>query len=110
MKNESSMKVCSFGNRGRKLIKLLGMMLNHFVATTASQLTYRGLYELHRCIEENELGVLFRNNHFGVITKHKGSLYVLITDAGYKNEPMIWEKLDDVSFFEDCRKDDSYFI
>jgi hypothetical protein len=62
----------------------------------ASQLTYHGLYELHSKLKENQLCVFFRNNHFSTLFKNKNELFVLLTDAGYLHEPIVWEKLDQV--------------
>jgi hypothetical protein len=42
--------------------------------------------------------VFFRNNHFATLTKHNGTLYLLVTDLGYANVPdVVWEKLDDIN-------------
>ena len=68
-----------------------------FLADSASQLTPHGLMELHAGLKENEVAVLFRNNHFSTIFKRAGKLYVLVTDQGYVTEhKVIWEELSDV--------------
>eukprot|EP01117_Protostelium_nocturnum_P008456 TRINITY_DN3026_c0_g1_i3.p1 TRINITY_DN3026_c0_g1~~TRINITY_DN3026_c0_g1_i3.p1 ORF type:complete len:385 (-),score=141.31 TRINITY_DN3026_c0_g1_i3:133-1287(-) len=72
-------------------------VIDQFMAASPSQLTYNGLYQLHEHLQENSLSVFFRANHFATIIKYKGDLYVLITDAGFRNETVVWEKLDDVS-------------
>lgn len=61
---------------------------------TASQLSFQGLMDLHKSLRDNQLCVFFRNNHFSTLFKYKDVLYNLITDAGYKYEPVVWEKLD----------------
>jgi hypothetical protein len=43
--------------------------------------------------------VFFRNNHFSVLHKHNGSLFLLVTDVGYQDTPVVWEKLDQVINF-----------
>jgi hypothetical protein len=74
-----------------------GAIIDNFFKKTASQFTYTGLYKLHETIRDNQLCVLFRNNHFSTLFKYKGELYSLITDAGYLHEPIVWEKLDEVT-------------
>ena len=51
---------------------LEGMIIEEFLTRTASQLTYHGLCELSTTIQEEELCVFFRNNHFSTLYKHKG--------------------------------------
>eukprot|EP00271_Cylindrocystis_brebissonii_P004037 TRINITY_DN1539_c0_g1_i3.p1 TRINITY_DN1539_c0_g1~~TRINITY_DN1539_c0_g1_i3.p1 ORF type:complete len:598 (-),score=114.01 TRINITY_DN1539_c0_g1_i3:706-2499(-) len=71
-----------------------GTLVYNFLQTTASQLTYKGLFSLQESIKERELCVFFRNNHFNTIFKFEGSLYMLATDQGYYNQPnLVWEKL-----------------
>jgi len=74
----------------------IGEICDTFLRQTATQLTYYGLCELHRVLKDNQLCVFFRNNHFSTMFKYKGELYILITDAGFRNEPTVWEKLDEV--------------
>ena len=47
------------------------------------QLTYFGLAELHRELADGQSVVLFRENHFSVVYKHRGQLYTLVTAEGY---------------------------
>eukprot|EP01024_Parvocaulis_polyphysoides_P025584 TRINITY_DN2326_c2_g1_i3.p1 TRINITY_DN2326_c2_g1~~TRINITY_DN2326_c2_g1_i3.p1 ORF type:complete len:266 (-),score=2.73 TRINITY_DN2326_c2_g1_i3:154-837(-) len=63
-----------------------------------------GIYQILRTLKDNELAVFFRNNHFSTVFKHKGSLYLLVTDQGFLNQAnVVWEKLDnainDTQFF-----------
>jgi hypothetical protein len=71
-------------------------LIEHFLAETSHQLTSYGLELLHTTLQEGELCIFFRNNHYGTMTKHTdGHLYLLVTDLGYANTPsIVWEKLD----------------
>ena len=71
-----------------------GLAIEDFLGRTASQLTYHGLCELNNTVQEEELCVFFRNNHFSTLYKHKGELFLLVTDQGFLTEPaVIWETL-----------------
>lgn len=70
------------------------LLAEAFLERTASQLTYHGLCELNSTLTEDELCVLFRNNHFITLHKRKDRLYQLVTDQGFLNEPdVVWESL-----------------
>jgi len=72
-----------------------GSLINDFLQTTGHQLTIYGLQVLYEELQNDELTVFFRNNHFATMTKHEGMLYLLVTDLGYANSPaVVWEKLD----------------
>lgn len=45
------------------------LIIETFLERSASQLTYHGLSELSGSLSEDEIGVLFRNNHFSTIYK-----------------------------------------
>ncbi|KAF3813371.1 hypothetical protein GH733_018522 [Mirounga leonina] len=71
-----------------------GLIAEQFLESTAAQLTYHGLCELTAAAKEGELSVFFRNNHFSTMTKHKGHLYLLVTDQGFlQEEQVVWESL-----------------
>ncbi|KFZ51947.1 Protein FAM63A, partial [Antrostomus carolinensis] len=71
-----------------------GLVAEQFLESTASQLTYHGLCELMATVREDELSVFFRNNHFSTMIKHKGHLYLLVTDQGFlQEERVVWESL-----------------
>ncbi|KAM6037885.1 ubiquitin carboxyl-terminal hydrolase MINDY-1 isoform 2-T2 [Theristicus caerulescens] len=71
-----------------------GLMAEQFLECTASQLTSYGLGELMAAVREGELSVFFRNNHFSTMIKHKGHLYLLVTDQGFlQEERVVWESL-----------------
>lgn len=68
-----------------------------FLEKTASQLTYHGLCELTAVLKEDELCVLFRNNHFIVLHKHNNELFQLVTDQGFLTETnVVWETLNNI--------------
>jgi ubiquitin carboxyl-terminal hydrolase MINDY-1/2 len=74
-----------------------GEVIEAFLASTAAQLTYIGLAALHQILQERQLAVFFRNNHFSTIFRNNGKLYLLVTDMGYQNvESVVWERLDDI--------------
>ncbi|XP_056463327.1 ubiquitin carboxyl-terminal hydrolase MINDY-2 isoform X1 [Gadus chalcogrammus] len=74
-----------------------GMVAEQFLSSTATQLTYHGLCELTAAVQEWELCVFFRNNHFSTMIKHKGQLYHLVTDQGFlTEEKVVWESLHNV--------------
>ena len=60
----------SYSAEGDEVLE--GMIIEEFLTRTASQLTYHGLCELSTTIQEEELCVFFRNNHFSTLYKHKG--------------------------------------
>ncbi|XP_044139228.1 ubiquitin carboxyl-terminal hydrolase MINDY-2 isoform X1 [Bufo gargarizans] len=74
-----------------------GLVAEQFLNGTATQLTYHGLSELTSTLQEGELCVFFRNNHFSTMTKYKGLLYLLVTDQGFLTEEnIVWESLHNV--------------
>ncbi|XP_056428403.1 ubiquitin carboxyl-terminal hydrolase MINDY-2 [Hyla sarda] len=74
-----------------------GFVAEQFLNGTATQLTYHGLSELTSTLQEGELCVFFRNNHFSTMTKYKGLLYLLVTDQGFLTEEnIVWESLHNV--------------
>ncbi|XP_078394440.1 ubiquitin carboxyl-terminal hydrolase MINDY-2-like, partial [Cetorhinus maximus] len=73
------------------------LVAEQFLDATATQLTYHGLCELTAAAKEDELCVFFRNNHFSTMIKHKGHLYLLVTDQGFLSEQkVVWESLHNV--------------
>lgn len=74
-----------------------GLIAEQFLESTATQLSYHGLCELNTTAKEGELSVFFRNNHFSTMIKHKGHLYLLVTDQGFlQEESVVWESLHNV--------------
>ncbi|KIK71531.1 hypothetical protein GYMLUDRAFT_33736 [Collybiopsis luxurians FD-317 M1] len=75
--------------------------IRHFLDTTKSQLTYHGLFHLASSTPPGTLLALFRNLHLSVLyrrdTPEDTSLYSLVTDAVFLNEPsIVWERIEDV--------------
>lgn len=74
-----------------------GLVAEQFLESTATQLSYHGLCELNTTAKEGEISVFFRNNHFSTMIKHKGHLYLLVTDQGFLQEDgLVWESLHNV--------------
>ncbi len=75
------------------------LLVENFMETTASQMTYHGLASLYAVLKDDELAILFRNNHFSTIYKnpHTSQLYLLVTDNGFlTHEDIVWETLDNI--------------
>jgi len=75
--------------------------IRHFLDTTQSQLTYHGLFHLASTTEPGTLIALYRNLHLSVLYKRDTpddpSLYMLVTDYVFLNEPsIVWERIEDV--------------
>lgn len=57
-----------------------------------------GIIQLHQDLQDEQLCVFFRNNHFSTLYRHKDKLYLLVTDQGYLRERgIVWEVLDQIS-------------
>ncbi|KPM11035.1 DUF544 domain containing protein [Sarcoptes scabiei] len=79
-------------------------LAEEFLNQTASQLTNYGLSQLIKHIKDEEPCILFRNNHFITLYKHKGKLFQLVTDQGFLTESnVVWESLDNI-------EGDTYFV
>jgi hypothetical protein len=75
-----------------------GLVVDNFMAESASQLTEVGLLKLYEIMQDRELGVFFRNNHFSTMFSHQGQLFLLVTDLGYSDqEAVVWEVLMNVN-------------
>ena len=57
--------------------------LHHFSVLNVST---SSLYELTAKLEEQELAVFFRNNHFSTLYKRSGELFLLVTDLGFLSQ------------------------
>ena len=65
------------------------------MSESSTQLTPFGIESLVRTLPPNSLSIFFRNNHYSTLFNHEGSLYLLVTDEGYRDIPnVVWERLD----------------
>ncbi|CAH6874754.1 ubiquitin carboxyl-terminal hydrolase MINDY-2 [Phodopus roborovskii] len=95
--NQLVEKIISYKQSDNSQLVSEGFVAEQFLNNTATQLTYHGLCELTSTVQEGELCVFFRNNHFSTMTKHKGQLYLLVTDQGFlTEEKVVWESLHNV--------------
>ncbi|KAK1802277.1 hypothetical protein P4O66_021943 [Electrophorus voltai] len=95
--NQLVEKIISYKQSASSELAGEGFVAEHFLNSTATQLTYHGLCELTSTVQEGELCVFFRNNHFSTMTKFKGQLYLLVTDQGFlTEEKVVWESLHNV--------------
>ncbi|KAI7814208.1 ubiquitin carboxyl-terminal hydrolase MINDY-2 isoform X2 [Triplophysa rosa] len=95
--NQMVEKIISCKQSDRSELAGEGFVAEQFLNSTATQLTYHGLCELTSTVQEGELCVFFRNNHFSTMTKFKAQLYLLVTDQGFlTEEKVVWESLHNV--------------
>ncbi|XP_017567140.1 ubiquitin carboxyl-terminal hydrolase MINDY-2 [Pygocentrus nattereri] len=95
--NQLVEKIISYKQSENSELAGEGFVAEQFLNSTATQLTYHGLCELTSTVQEGELCVFFRNNHFSTMTKFKGQLYLLVTDQGFlTEEKVVWESLHNV--------------
>lgn len=87
----SSMECSSSSMHDDKTLSAL-TLCKDFLELNSSQLTVYGLMCLLEGLDEGQLAVFFRNNHFNVMLKHGDCLYILVTDQGYQTESdVVWE-------------------
>uniref|UniRef100_A0A060TDE2 ARAD1D05786p n=1 Tax=Blastobotrys adeninivorans TaxID=409370 RepID=A0A060TDE2_BLAAD len=83
----------------------------HFISTNATQLTPYGLSFLRELLYSDCPAVLFRNDHFSTVVKHNETLYVLLSDHGYKDQKeLVWQSLTDVRGAADGFYDASFMV
>lgn len=70
-------KICMIDAHLTVYVAFIGFVAEQFLNNTATQLTYHGLCELTSAVQEGELCVFFRNNHFSTMTKYKVWLLML---------------------------------
>lgn len=70
-----------------------GTVARDWLAANQTQLTFHGMCELNQKMQHNEIGVLFRNNHFFCVMKRRDELVTLVTDQGFATTPVVWETL-----------------
>lgn len=74
--NQLVEKIIYLKNSDSQIEIAQGILIEDFLESTQSQLTYYGLIELQEALKENELAVFFRNNHFNTIYKRNVSKLV----------------------------------
>ena len=68
-------------------------IIHDFLNDSSNQATAVGLLELSS-LENNDLYIFFRGNHFSVLVKFKDVLYTLVTDSGFlDNYEIVWESI-----------------
>eukprot|EP00484_Ammonia_sp_Unknown_P018328 CAMPEP_0197034620 /NCGR_PEP_ID=MMETSP1384-20130603/12678_1 /TAXON_ID=29189 /ORGANISM="Ammonia sp." /LENGTH=506 /DNA_ID=CAMNT_0042464569 /DNA_START=24 /DNA_END=1544 /DNA_ORIENTATION=+ len=74
-------------------------VLREFLANSAQQLTAHGLFRMHEVMNDNEIAIFFRNNHFAAVYKRQGFIWELVTDEGIVDaDPRItWVSLSQLS-------------
>ncbi|MCO5588141.1 hypothetical protein L7F22_042096 [Adiantum nelumboides] len=90
------------------------LVIRRFLESTATQLTYPGLYALSTSLERGVLYALFRNSHLSVLYRpteeellqaasasdnmhSQPQLYQLVTDSTLENEDsIVWESVEDI--------------
>lgn len=89
------------------------LLIRRFLESTATQLTYPGLYALSTSLERGVLYALFRNSHLSVLYRpteeelqlaasasdvhSQPQLYQLVTDSTLENEDtIVWESVEDI--------------
>lgn len=70
-----------------------------WLAANRSQLTSFGLRKIDSVMEDDELAVFFRNNHFSTLYKKgPGEFYLLVTDEAFNSHRrIVWQSLNSVS-------------
>ncbi|EFA80835.1 DUF544 family protein [Heterostelium album PN500] len=90
--NDLAAKMTSFGQSFPDITSSTEEQIRDFFA--CNQLTIKGLELIKENLEEDELCVFFRNNHFATMTKHAGDLHILVSDVGYESESaVVWDKI-----------------
>lgn len=70
-------------------------LAGNWLSDNAQQSTEFGMKKLREMLNENELGVLYRNGHYSVITKKNNRLYALVTADSLCDEysQIVWESV-----------------
>lgn len=73
------------------------LLIRKFIDENPSQITKTGLKMIENGLNDGEVAVLFRNNHFSTIFKYSGKVYALATDVGFiEVDEVVWECLDNI--------------
>ena len=72
--------------------------IKEFFERSASQLTEVGLNALKKYLQNGQLAIFFRNNHFSTIIKNRDEIFLLATDVAFiEVHEVIWECISGVS-------------
>jgi len=75
------------------------VIVRQFLNDYQQQLTAHGLIRMHEVMNENELAIFFRNNHFSAVYKRQGYIWELVTDQGIVDADgrITWQSLSQLS-------------
>lgn len=69
----------------------LAKQIDEFLSNNSTEFTPAGFQVLLDSLNDNQIFLFFRNDHFNTCIKHEGSIYSLVTDIGYINQPdVVW--------------------
>ncbi|CAO2649568.1 Nn.00g069530.m01.CDS01 [Neocucurbitaria sp. VM-36] len=74
--------------------------IKEFLSRWPTQLTEHGLKVMRDTLQDGQVAILFRNDHFSTLCKdpRTGQLVTLVTDQGYStHDEIVWESLTDVN-------------
>lgn len=83
----SSSSISGYTSSGEYGSQEQASLARGWFAKNWSQITQDGVTQLESLIRENEVAVIFRNNHFSTLIKHGGKLYTLMSAAAYSEVP-----------------------
>ena len=70
---------------------LLAKDVDVFLSNNSTEFTPAGFQILVDSLDDNQVFLFFRNDHFNTCIKHAGLIYSLVTDIGYINQPdIVW--------------------
>lgn len=59
------------------------------------QTTKYGIQSIKKALQNNEIAIYFRANHYSVLLKFNNSVYCLLTDEGFNYTEYVWESIPD---------------
>lgn len=69
----------------------LSRLINEFLENNKTEMSENGYQLLLESLQNDEIFLFFRNDHFNTCIKHDGVIYSLVTDIGYLNQPdIVW--------------------
>ena len=74
-------------------------IIRQFLNQYQQQLTAQGLIRMHEVMNDNEIAIFFRNNHFSAVYKRSGRIWELVTDQGIVDADgrITWQSLSQLS-------------